>query len=515
MYIDAAAAYSAAAFFAAPRTAGVVMPQFSTLDAHERLAQYWAHLASVHMARLATAHGLDLKAPLSAFSTLVSIMKDLSPTHAFMHHTEPATDSGEIGLDDIVLRGARYLMNAKCDLKFELVLTGEAQGHASRPPHIFLRILSGGNGKSFIADPTIRLHDRLGECASSVFETVFGYDATHTLIGYPEVRAFSIAGFSNGIGVFVASGLAPELKLIIDRGRRLAPIESAGPEPKACMALSAGLHAGSPSGSRSATSRKARRVERNAGFSLITVKTALTEIAHIAQTAFVTPHKVHDVLNRYTLRNGRLGNRIAMLMAVNPNAGSIPFANYMQLICGLCTERIIPPKDAVTYLTFESRTAARPRLWPSSAISSHWCNAAAPVFAQALQTIVATDPVSSDWIRMNIIQLLSRRSIDENAIGCLQQNLSFYEKLRLTDMNQTAIRATDILCESGLMPKRGAVNYRRKRMATEISLAHHPFPLKTVRQLSVVNQREMALAIELDAAAPVWQLINKMPPAVA
>lgn len=489
MYMDAAAAYSAGACFAVPRTGagGPVVPQFASLDVHERLAQYWANLASVYMARLATAHGVGPQTPWAAFSTLVSIMKDSSPTHAFMHHTEPMPYSGEIGLDDVVLRGARYLMNSRCDLKFELVLIGEAHGHASRPPHIFLRILSGGDGKSFIADPTIRLHDRLGECASSVFEAVFGHEEIHTLVGYPEVRAFSVACFANGVGVFVASALAPELEQIIGRGRHPAPIEINPPVARPVPV----------------TSRIARLVGRNAKFALITVAAALTEIAHIAHTAFVAPNEVHNVLNKYTLRNGRLGNRIAMLMAANPNAGTIPFANYMQLICSLCTEHYIPPKDALTYLTFEARTAVRPRLWPSSAISSNWCNAAAPVFAQALQAIVDTNPILSDWIRITIIQLLSRRSIDENAIGPFQQNLSFYQKLRMTDMNAIAIRATDILCESQLMPKHDAVIHRRKRMATEISLVHYPFPLKTLLQLSVVNPREMALAVEFDAVGPV------------
>jgi hypothetical protein len=130
------------------------------------------------------------------FCSISRILADDAPQQAFAQLSDPENPvsafhgSGRPGLDDIVLRGARFLTDRRYPYAIDIMIsevTNVDDGRDNRVdnavlPHIFLRVHSDQPDQSYIADPMIKFDCALRDQKPVRFETVFMESGEHPYV---------------------------------------------------------------------------------------------------------------------------------------------------------------------------------------------------------------------------------------------------------------------------------------------------------------------------------------------
>jgi hypothetical protein len=168
-----------------------ILPSASVTGAHAmaRLlpsAQEAAAAAVSHMQDVALGCSVPEYLVDGVFCSISLILADDAPQEAFTRLSDPDNPasafhgSGRPGLDDIVLRGARFLTDQAYPYAIDIMISEAEHGRnrGSREndailPHIFLRVHAAQAGQSYIADPMIKFDCVLKDRQPVCFETVF------------------------------------------------------------------------------------------------------------------------------------------------------------------------------------------------------------------------------------------------------------------------------------------------------------------------------------------------------
>jgi hypothetical protein len=249
---------------------------------------------------------------------------------------------------------------------------------------------------------------------------------------------------------------------------------------------------------------------------LIAAGEALETVRRLAEMALTDPEQAIAEIFMRSAPNGHLGNRIALLMSMRPNAGTAPFANFVQLVNDLCESGELDPLRALNLLAPSDGKTGGVVLLPSDVIGSHWSNEAAPVFAQTLCNISRNINASTRFDSYGpdiIVHRLGIPRSDPYAIGYLQRPRSFYQKIaKPTIRNGAAVQATRILASCGLVSAKSSTAF------SYASVKHPHLPLSvelmTSRELAVRNvyQFEHTCQIDADLDERDLHLLTAVPP---
>jgi hypothetical protein len=344
------------------------------------------------------------------------------------------------GIDSIILQGASFLKGEGYEHKIEVMVAAPQSDGMASSRHIFLRVHGPDESVSYIADPIRWRYASKADEPPQRFENLFDEQEA----GKYLLRDFRKSGGEIGhmSEVAITSVLA-----FNDPVRNIPRTSSWESRTEAWL---------------NATRPKSRSDPRRPV--LIRAEVALETVRRLAELSLSDPLAAAERLRTRVPPNGRLSNRIALLMSMHPRAATVPFAHFVQLVGNLCASGHLSVQETLSFLISAPGRTQQILMTPSNAISSHWSNAAAPIFAQTLKNIwtewtAPCDPaLSTDDL---IVKRLMQCDIDPNAVGPLQLQSNFYEKTsQPTICNEYAAQASKILISCGLIRAKESPLYK-------------------------------------------------------